>query len=125
MDHNLYIHGDLGYLANYCSGIRIVSTRNVAEAELTELAYFDVAPLCETRDTTPQQLTFAGAWSSYVFPDSGTLIVSSIERGLFVLKVDDDIMCVGGSEATCKASCPNMKSEKAQQKCADDCELFC
>jgi hypothetical protein len=79
-------------MANYCSGIRIATTKDVANAELTEVAYFDVAPLCETRDITPGELTFAGAWSSYLFPGSQSLIVSSIERGLFVLKVAEDVL---------------------------------
>jgi choice-of-anchor B domain-containing protein len=81
IDHNLYIKGDLAYLSNYCAGLRVLDVSDINNVE--EVAYFDVDPECD--DTV-----FSGAWSSYVYFESGTIVVSSIERGLFVLKLAED-----------------------------------
>jgi len=78
IDHNLYTLGDRAYLSNYCGGLRIYDTSNVA-VELLEDAFFDVAPDCSTR-------VFLGTWSNYPYFPSGNIVVSSIDRGLFVLK---------------------------------------
>lgn len=75
-DHNLYVVGPLVYEANYTSGLRIVDVRDVEEPE--ELGFFDTFPAHD-------EPGFEGAWSVYPFFESGTVIVSSIEEGLFVL----------------------------------------
>lgn len=54
---------------------------------MREVAHFDVAPLCDT-------VEFFGSWSSYPYFASGNIIVSSIERGLFVLSLNGDASCV-------------------------------
>ncbi|MFU8829564.1 MAG: choice-of-anchor B family protein, partial [Phycisphaerales bacterium] len=77
IDHNLYVKGDLMYAANYRSGLRIFDVSDPLEAE--EIAYFNTFPGSDSAN-------FNGAWSSYPFFESGTIIVSDIERGLFVLK---------------------------------------
>eukprot|EP01125_Pyxidicula_operculata_P021781 TRINITY_DN8633_c0_g1_i1.p1 TRINITY_DN8633_c0_g1~~TRINITY_DN8633_c0_g1_i1.p1 ORF type:complete len:453 (+),score=83.27 TRINITY_DN8633_c0_g1_i1:84-1442(+) len=80
IDHNLYTLGDRAYLANYCGGLRILDTTEAQDGgDLSEVAFFDVSPTCETRE-------FLGSWSNYPYFPSGNIIVSSIERGLFVLK---------------------------------------
>lgn len=79
VDHNLYIKGNLGYLSNYGSGLRIVDLSGIAENKIKEVAYFDVFP---ARDA----VRFEGAWSVYPYFKSGNLIINSIERGLFVVK---------------------------------------
>ena len=48
-----------------------------------EIAYFDTAPF------HPNTAGFNGAWSVYPFFKSGTIIVSSIEQGLFIVKTAD------------------------------------
>jgi choice-of-anchor B domain-containing protein len=88
IDHNLYItkkqrksdgkEVELAFLANYCSGLRIYDLSAVPE-RINEIAYFDVAPKCD-------EVEFAGSWSVYPYFESGSIIVSSIERGLFVLR---------------------------------------
>lgn len=71
---------NLAYQANYCAGLRILDVSDIGERDgLREVGYFDVAPDCNTPG-------FSGAWSNYPYFKSGTIIVSSIERGLFVLK---------------------------------------
>ena len=77
-DHNLYIKGDLMYQSNYASGLRIFDIsdpENPAEA-----GYFDTNPF---GDNGPG---FSGSWSNYPYFESGTVVVSSIGEGLFVLR---------------------------------------
>ena len=80
-DHNLYIVGNLMYQANYRSGLRILS---IADRENPrEVAFFDTAPYT---DNGPG---FNGAWSVYPFFQSGTIVVNSIEQGLFIVRPTD------------------------------------
>lgn len=79
IDHNMYVTGNVVHQANYRAGYRLLELTDLANAELTELAFFDVYP----SDDRP---SFNGAWSVYPFFSSGTVVVSSIEGGLFVLR---------------------------------------
>lgn len=84
IDHNLYNVKNHAYMANYESGLRILDISRIAEADLKEVGYFDVRP-----EDNNGVVEFNGAWSVYPFFDSGSIVVSSIERGLFVLKFND------------------------------------
>lgn len=79
VDHNLYIKDALAYEANYTSGLRILNILDIENARLKEIAYFDTYP-------SGDPATFKGAWSNYPFFESGIVVVSDIEKGLFVLK---------------------------------------
>ena len=79
IDHNQYIKGNFSYQANYRSGLRILDISGVATANLSEVGFFDIYPA----DDAAQ---FNGAWSNYPYFDSGIVIVSGIEQGLFVLR---------------------------------------
>lgn len=74
---------NLAYESNYCAGLRILNVAEMKSGQLQEVAYFDVDPDCDSPG-------FHGAWSSYPFFASKTIVVSSIERGLFVLKFTND-----------------------------------
>ncbi len=83
IDHNLYIHGKHVYESNYMAGLRILDydRASLRAGELRERAFFDVVPALDEPE-------FAGTWSNYRFPGSGTTVVSAIENelsGLFVL----------------------------------------
>lgn len=78
-DHNLYVRGGYAYLANYRSGLRIVSLAEVADGALSEVAFFDVDPSSDAPG-------FDGAWSVYPYFASGTVVVTGISQGLFVLR---------------------------------------
>jgi hypothetical protein len=78
IDHNIYIKGGYAYLASYRAGLRIFDISDIANANLSEVAYFDIYPA----DDNAQ---FNGAWSNYPFFASETVIVSGIEQGLYVL----------------------------------------
>ena len=79
IDHNLYIKGTTIYEANYRSGLRILDSSNITAGTLTETGYFDTWP----SDDNP---AFDGAWNVYPYFESGTLIVSDINAGLFTLR---------------------------------------
>lgn len=79
IDHNQYIHNGYSFQANYRAGLRVIDLAGIAEGSLAEVAFFDVYP----NDDAAQ---FNGAWSNYPFFDSGIVIVSGIEQGLFVLR---------------------------------------
>ena len=83
IDHNLYLHDNLVFAANYRSGLRVLAPTNGDITKLHETAYFDIFP----EDDAPN---FNGAWSSYPFFESGSIIVSGREQGLFVLKLVRD-----------------------------------
>lgn len=79
IDHNLYTHNGLIFQANYRSGLQVFDALDPENP--TRLAYFDTFPGSDSPD-------YNGAWSNYPFFPSGTIIVSDIERGLFVLRLD-------------------------------------
>ncbi len=78
IDHNLYVVGETAYQANYRAGLTVLDISDVANANLSEVGFFDVYP-------TSNSASFNGAWSVYPFFDSGVVVVSGIEQGLFVL----------------------------------------
>ncbi len=82
IDHNLYIHGQYVYEANYNEGLQILTydRKSLRDGQLNRVAFFDVVPGVDIEE-------YAGAWSNYKF-DSGTTVVSGIESGLFVLLPD-------------------------------------
>ena len=75
--HNLYIKDDLMYQANYLYGLHVLDISDPENPR--EVAYFDTAPYKEGPG-------FGGAWSNYPYFPSGTVIVTSMQEGLFVLK---------------------------------------
>jgi choice-of-anchor B domain-containing protein len=79
IDHNLYVRGNLVYESNYRSGLRVLDLEAVASGQLSEVGFFDIYPA----DDAP---AFNGAWTSYPFFASGSVVVNGIEQGLFVLR---------------------------------------
>ncbi len=87
IDHNLYVLNGLAYMSNYGSGLRIVDVRSV-ESDSTgdgfsEAGFFDCRP---EDDSQGGVVEFAGSWSVYPYFPSGTILLNSIERGVFALK---------------------------------------
>lgn len=80
-DHNLYIDGNLVFESNYNAGLRILDISDVSNENLSELAFFDVYPENNAAGTG------AGSWSNYPYFESGIIAVSSIDRGLFLLRL--------------------------------------
>ena len=89
IDHNLYVKDNFVYQSHYTAGLRIHDLSDIANAELTEVAFFDIHP--ENNGTT-----FDGTWSNYPFFDNNIVIVSGIgdggnveSGGLFVLQFNE------------------------------------
>ncbi len=78
IDHNLYVNGNFVFEANYRSGLRIFDATDPLNAVQT--GWFDTYP-------ENDNLGFDGAWSNYPYFPSGTVIISDITRGLFVVDV--------------------------------------
>ena len=80
-DHNLYIRDNLMYQSNYGSGLRIFDISD--PVNMVEVGFFD------TVTVVPDQPGFIGSWSNYPYFESGTIVITSINEGLFVLKKRD------------------------------------
>lgn len=77
IDHNGFAKGKRYYISNYRRGLTVLDISNPNAP--SERAFFDTYP---SNDNT----FFNGAWGVYPFLPSGTIVVSDIERGLFVLR---------------------------------------
>jgi choice-of-anchor B domain-containing protein len=80
IDHNGYIIGNDYFLASYTAGLRIMDTSTITTTStMTEIAYFDTYP-----STNAAQ--YNGVWNTYPFFPSGSIIMSDIDSGLFIVK---------------------------------------
>ena len=82
IDHNGYIKGTTFFQANYRAGIRVIDIAQIANKSFTEIGFFDTYP-------PDNQTNFDGAWNVYPFLPSGNIIISDLNRGLFVIKKSD------------------------------------
>lgn len=76
-DHNLYIKGNLMYQSNYVSGLRILNISDPVNP--FEVGFLDTVPWTES-------VAMDGSWSNYPFFESGTIVVSSRQEGVFFLR---------------------------------------
>lgn len=77
IDHNGYVKGSLLYLANYSAGLRVIDITDIDNFE--EVGYFDTYP---DNDTA----SFNGVWNVYPFFESGNIVLSDLNGGLFIIK---------------------------------------
>ena len=82
IDHNGYVLGDEFFLANYTAGVRVLDISGITDRSISETGFFDTFP---ANDNTQ----FDGVWSIYPFFESGKIVISDINRGLFVIKKSD------------------------------------
>lgn len=78
IDHNLYVKGRYMYQAQYTSGMAVYDLANIVTT-IKRVAYFDTYPANDNNQ-------FNGAWSVYPYFDDGTVLISSIGQGLFVVR---------------------------------------
>ncbi|HUP01210.1 MAG TPA: choice-of-anchor B family protein, partial [Gemmatimonadota bacterium] len=78
IDHNQYVKGDLVYQSNYVSGLRILDISDIEDP--VEVGYFDTVPY---GSDGPR---FEGSWSNYPYFESGVIVVTSGDEGLFLLR---------------------------------------
>lgn len=81
IDHNGYTTNDKFHLANYRAGYRVMDISQIDNEVMTEVGFFDTYP-------TNNNAQFNGAWSVYPYFSSGTIVVSDIDRGLFLVRLD-------------------------------------
>ncbi len=94
--HNNYVHNGFVYQSNFTSGLRVLDTASVGDGDnprLEPVAFFDTYP-------PHSDPTFDGTWSNYPFFRSGTIAVSGIGEGLFLLRLQEP-----GVELDC-VNCP-------------------
>lgn len=78
--HNLYLKDGFAYQANYRYGLHVL---DIADPENpVEVGYFDTSPYQDGPG-------FSGAWSTFPFFESGTVLITSLQEGIFVLKKRD------------------------------------
>lgn len=77
IDHNGFVRGNRYYMSNYLEGLTVIDLTDPGNP--TRSAYFDTYPASAAT-------AFEGAWGVYPFLPSGTLAVSDISGGLFLLK---------------------------------------
>ncbi len=77
-DHNLYVRGKYMFQSNYVAGLRVIDISDPVNPR--ESAYFDTVPFGED---VPG---FAGTWTNYPFFTSGTIVLTSMREGLFIVK---------------------------------------
>jgi hypothetical protein len=78
-DHNGYTKGNLYYVSHYRRGLSVFDVST--PTQLREVAHFDtfLVPAANSAGTD-------GAWGVYPFFPSGTVVISDISNGLFVLR---------------------------------------
>jgi choice-of-anchor B domain-containing protein len=74
--HNAYLKGNYAYISHYESGLKVVDISD--PANIFEVGYYDTYPQGETSN-------FHGAWGTYPFFNSGKILISDIETGLYVV----------------------------------------
>jgi len=85
-DHNLYVRDGFIYEAEYHAGMRIFCAEDPLKP--VQVGWFDTYP-------PDDDAGFDGAWGVYPFFPSGTVIISDIDRGLFI--VDPSAALVAGT----------------------------
>jgi choice-of-anchor B domain-containing protein len=78
VDHNLYVKGDRMYQSNYNSGLRVLDISDPENP--VEVGWFDTHP------QGGNDPSMSGSWSNYPYFESGTIVVTDIENGLFILR---------------------------------------
>ena len=79
IDHNGYVKNNLFFQSSYTAGVRIIDIANIGSATMSEVGFFDTYP---ENDNT----SFNGAWNVYPYFNSGNIIISDINRGLFIIR---------------------------------------
>lgn len=79
IDHNMYTKDSYVYQANYTAGIRILSTNQVADGVLEEVAFFDTTPNDDTAE-------FWGVWSVFPYFENNLVIASGMDGILYIME---------------------------------------
>jgi choice-of-anchor B domain-containing protein len=90
VDHNQFVYDGLAYQSNYQAGLRILDVSTIPEdptgGSVEEIAFFDVYPPDDNEEGGGKATWDFGTWSHFTFP-SGYIVVNTIDRGAFVVKM--------------------------------------
>jgi choice-of-anchor B domain-containing protein len=81
IDHNGFTLGTEYYLSNYQRGLSVIDVSD--PTNMTDIGFFDTYSVPSANNAN-----FNGAWGAYPYLPSGNILVSDIEYGLFVLKMN-------------------------------------
>jgi len=95
IDHNGFTLGTEYYMSNYQRGLSVIDVSD--PTNMTDIGFFDTYSIPAANTSN-----FNGAWGTYPYLPSGNILVSDIEYGLFVLKMNknDGDMLTGGGTTT-------------------------
>ena len=81
IDHNGYVKGNEFFLSSYTAGMRVFDISNISSADkpMVETGFFDTRP-------RNNRTSFKGVWSVYPYFSSGNIVISDINRGMFIVK---------------------------------------
>ena len=80
--HNVYVEGELAFLAYYTEGMRVLDISDPTEP--IEVAFYD-------HHVGPEGGYYEGAFACYPFSVSGSVFVTDIKQGLLLFDVDRDV----------------------------------
>ncbi|RYP74860.1 hypothetical protein DL771_002781 [Monosporascus sp. 5C6A] len=93
-DHNQYVIGNYSYQSNYGAGISVLDISSIPTnptgSDVREIAWFDVYPENDNEEGGGS-LQFVGTWSSYADYPSGYILINTIERGAWVVKIQQPL----------------------------------
>ncbi len=98
IDHNGYVVGNDFYLASYRAGLRIIDISDIENENMVETKFFDTYP-------SNNSANFDGAWSVYPYFASGNIVISDIDRGLFIVR--DPLLGLNNNTALDFSVAPN------------------
>lgn len=94
IDHNQYIIGNYSYQSNYGAGISVLDISSIPSDPtgrgVHEVAWFDVYPE-DDNQRGGGTLEYVGTWSSYANYPSGYILINTIERGAWVVKIQNPL----------------------------------
>lgn len=82
IDHNGYTKNNSFFIANYTAGFREINTINIASGAMEEEGFFDTYP-------SNNNANFNGVWSIYPYFESGVIVISDINTGLYLVKASE------------------------------------
>ncbi|PIA92844.1 hypothetical protein CB0940_04698 [Cercospora beticola] len=92
VDHNQFVHNGLSFQSNYQAGLRVLDVssipRDPSGKSVREIAFFDTYPQDDSLPGGGLPDWTYGTWSHYSFP-SGWIVINTIDRGPFVVKLNN------------------------------------
>ena len=100
IDHNNYVVGDELYIANYEAGLRVIDISDIENNNMNEVRFFDTYP-------ENNSANYNGAWSVYPYFESGNIVISDINRGLFIVRDSNTPLATVENEISLTSIYPN------------------